>query len=100
MKLIPLKPVPSQTLTALLNGQNCKINVYQKSTGVYLDLFLNKNSIITAVMCRDRTRMVRQSYLGFSGDLIFADIEGNDDPTHLGFNTRFVLVYLEPLDIS
>ena len=47
MKGIPLKPVPSQTLSVLLNGQNCQISVYQKSTGVYLDLHINNSPIVT-----------------------------------------------------
>ncbi|HAP27314.1 MAG TPA: hypothetical protein DCR74_17190 [Achromobacter sp.] len=99
MKGIPLKPVPSQTLSVLLNGQNCQISVFQKSTGVYLDLYLNNSPIVSAVLCHDRVRLVRSDYLGFVGDLTFVDTQGHADPEYTGLGSRFVLAYMEPLEL-
>ncbi|WP_313622832.1 phage baseplate plug protein [Achromobacter sp.] len=99
MKGIPLKRVPAQTLSVMLNGQNCQISVYQKSTGVYLDLWLNNSPIVTSVLCHDRVRLVRSEYLGFLGDLTFVDTQGHADPEYLGFGSRFVLAYMEPLEL-
>ena len=99
MKIIPLTATPSQTLTALLSSQNCKINIYEKTTGVYLDLLVNNSPIIQAVLCLDRVRVVRETYMGFIGDLSFVDTQGTSDPTNSGFGTRFQLIYLEASDL-
>ncbi len=101
MLAIPLQPVPSQNLSVVLASQNCQINVYEKSTGVFLDLYVSNSPIITTTICRDRVRLVRESYLGFIGDLAFVDTQGLDDPTNenSGIGSRFVLVYLEASDL-
>jgi len=99
MKTIPLQAVPSQTLNVLLNQQQCQIAVYQKTTGLFLDLAINNSPVVTSVICRDRTRLVRQVYHGFSGELAFADMLGRDDPDYTQLGSRFVLVYLEPADL-
>lgn len=99
MKRIPLTPVPAQTLSVVLSDQNCQISVYQKSTGVYLDLELNNSPIATAVLCHDRARLVRSAYLGFVGDLTFVDTQGHADPQYQGLGSRFVLAYMEPLEL-
>ena len=95
MKVIPLLAVPSQTLSVLLGEQNCQINVYQKSTGLFLDLAVYNNVIVRAVRCLDRLRMVRTAYQGFVGDLAFADTQGYEDPAYTGLGARFLLLYLE-----
>lgn len=99
MNIIPLQAVPSQTLSVMLGGQNCQIEVYQKTTGVYLDLYINNAPIITTVLCRDRVRLIRQPYFGFIGDLTFADTQGANDPDYTGLGGRFELVYLEAVDL-
>lgn len=100
MLVIPLSATPSQTLNVLLASQQCKINVYAKSTGVFIDLYVNDAPIMTGVICRDRVKLVRQAYLGFTGDLVFVDTQGLNDPTYDGFGTRYMLVYLETTDLS
>lgn len=99
MLTIPLQATPSQSLSAVLGGQNCQINVYQKSTGMYLDLYVSNSPIITATICLDRVRMVRETYLGFIGDLAFADTQGVSDPVYTGLGTQYVLLYLEASDL-
>lgn len=99
MQVIPLSATPSQTLNVLLASQNCKINVYQKSTGVFLDLYVNDAPIVTGVICRDRVKLVRYGYIGFVGDLAFVDTQGANDPEHAGFGSRFLLTYLEAVDL-
>jgi hypothetical protein len=91
--------MPSQSLTVLLSSQNCQINVYEKSTGVFLDLYVNNAPIMTGVICRDRVLLVREDYLGFVGDLAFYDTQGTSDPTNSGFGTRYLLVYLAESDL-
>lgn len=91
MDTIPISALPSQTLSITLNGQYCLISVYQKSTGVYLDLTVNAKPICSTAICRDRVGIVR--LLGFVGQLRFVDTQGTNDPDYTGFNTRYKLTY-------
>ena len=99
MLVIPVAAKPSQKLSVLLAGQNCQINVYQKTTGLYLDLAINNVPVKSGIVCRDRVRLIRHPYLGFIGDLMFADTQGTSDPSSDGLGSRFLLVYLEAADL-
>lgn len=95
MYQIPLVTNENQTLNITLLTQQCTINVYQKRTGVYLDLTVNGNPIMYGQLCVDRSSMIKEDYLGFNGRLMFVDLLGNTNPVASGFNTRYILVYLE-----
>lgn len=99
MMTIPLQAVAAQTLNVSLSGQNCVINVYQKSVGLFLDLYIDDAPIVTAVLCHDRVRIVRDAYLGFIGDLFFADTQGVNDPVYTGLGAQFQFVYMEASDL-
>lgn len=100
MKFIPLQPLASQFLNVTLDGQACRIAVYQKSTGLFLDLTVANVVRMTCVVCRDRVRLVRQAYLGFVGDLAFIDTQGAQDPDYTGLGSRYQLAYLAPDDLA
>ena len=95
MNIIPLRPIHSQRMSVLLGAQNCQISVYQKSTGLFLDLYKNNEPVATTVLCRDRNRLVRFAYRGFTGDLAFIDMRGRQDPEYSGLGSRYLLAYLE-----
>lgn len=97
MLVIPLSPKPSQFVHVLLAGQDCRIAVYQKTTGLFLNLSIGTLPIKTAVICRDRVALIRQVYLPFVGDLFFKDLQGLDDPDYTGLGSRFVLGYQRTL---
>ena len=99
MLVLPLQPVPSQTFTTTLANQLCQINVYQKATGLFLDLYVSGAPVIYGVLCENLNRIVRNSYLGFVGDLAFFDNQGTDDPVYTGLGSRFSLIYLEAADL-
>jgi len=99
MRQIPLRAVPSQACSVVLGGQNCQVSVYQKSTGVFLDLLVNHAPVAMAVLCHDRVWLIRESYSGFIGDLAFIDTQGRDDPDYTGFGGRFQLMYREEADL-
>ena len=100
MQIIPLQAIPNQTLQVQLAGQNCAVNVYQLSTGVFVDLYLAGTVIISGVVAQDRNRIVRDAYLGFTGDLSFIDIQGTQDPDYTGLGGRYVLCYLDAFDLA
>ncbi|MDR3533947.1 MAG: hypothetical protein P4L90_25705 [Rhodopila sp.] len=97
--VVPLQPVPSQTVTVTLNNQACQINVYQLSTGLFVDLLVNNVLIIGGVIGEDRNVIVRSVYLGFSGDIAFIDTQGTEDPVSTGLGQRFFLMYFYPADL-
>lgn len=100
--VIPLTEAPAQTVSIALGIQSCRINVYTKSINVpiqaptdipsdplptyenqnpiFLDLYVNDALIVGGVLCLNETRIVRDAYLGFIGDLAFIDAAGNSDP--------------------
>lgn len=101
MLIVPLNLQPSQTLTIVLNNQPCRLNVYQRSTGVFVDLLVNDSQIVGGVIGLDRTFVVIDTYLGFVGDIAFADQQGTNDPFWTGFGAsgRYQLYYLLPAEI-
>jgi hypothetical protein len=109
MQIIPIQDVFSQEIPAVqLDGQNTQINLYQKNNNhLYCDVYVNNAPIVTGVICRNMTRIVRSSYLGFSGDLMFLDQQGTFaqpstglDPSSPGLGARYLLCYLTPTDIG
>ena len=99
MQQIPLKATPSQKLNITLGGQYCTLRIYTLSTGLFLDLLVNDAPILQGVQCVNRCRLIREAYLGFSGDLTMLDTQGDSDPDYTGLGSRFVLIYLAPTDL-
>lgn len=94
MALIPLAATPSQTVAVRLGDQSCQIAVYQKAPGLFLDLYVNDRLVVGGVICLNTALIVRDTYLGFAGDLAFFDLQGNTDPVYTGLGDRYVLAYV------
>jgi hypothetical protein len=92
--IVPLSPVPAQTLSIALGDQPCRIDVYQKSTGLYLNLYVADRPVVLGVLCRDRNVLVVDSYHGFTGDLSFYDTQGLSDPYYDALGSRWQLLWL------
>jgi hypothetical protein len=100
VQIIPITDTYSQALTVQLANQNCRINLYQKSTGFFCDLYINDVLIIGGVICENLNKIVRDAYLGFVGDLAFIDQQGVSDPSSPGLGTRYLFCYLELSDLA
>lgn len=100
MIFIPLQPLPSQSLTVTLAGQQTLIAVYQKGDFIYVDISVNGNPIQQGRMAHNAVRLVRHAYLGFIGDLAFVDMQGVTDPVYTGLGARYQLVYLSTTDLA
>lgn len=99
MQIVPLQPDPNQTLAVLLGTQSCQLNVYQKSTGLFMDVLVDNDLVIGGVLCLNNVRIVRSLYLGFQGDFSFIDTQGDADPDYTGLGGRYLLRYIEPADL-
>lgn len=101
---VPTQPVPSQQLQCQLYNQAVTLNLYQQAYGLYVDVLVGVSPIVQGVIALDRNRIVRSSYLGFSGDFVFVDLQAPAgqfglDPVFTGLNGRHLLIYLEPSDL-
>lgn len=99
MQSIPLQAVPAQIVSVVLAGQNCQIHVFQKSTGLFVDLSVNNNRLLSTRLARNAVPLVRHKYFGMIGDLMFLDMQGMDDPYYSGLDSRFKLVYIEGYEL-
>lgn len=97
---IPLVATPSQTITVNLDNQPTRLHVYQLSTGLFMDVYLSDQLVIGGVVCQNLNRIVRNRYLGYSGDFAWTDSVGNSDPSYVGIGSRFVLVYFTADEIA
>jgi hypothetical protein len=100
MQIVPLTDAYSQTLNITLGGQACQIDLKTRSTGLYCDLYVNDELKLGGAVCRNLARIVINTYLGFSGDLMFSDTQGTDDPSSPGLGSRFLLFYIEASDLA
>lgn len=99
-QVIPTTEAPSQQISTTLNGQDVLIQLYTKSLNVpiytpiateppvyqninpcFIDLYSGGTLIIGGVYVRQSSLVVRDVYLGFSGDLSVIDTSGAaEDP--------------------
>lgn len=98
MVQVTLQPVPSQQLQIVLNGQNCQIAVYQKTSGMFVDVNSGGTDISIGVIARNLVPLVPTVYFGFLGNLVFVDTQGDSDPTYDGLGSRYQLLYLTAAD--
>ena len=90
---IPLNATASQTLNVILNQRLVRLDVYQRSTGLYMDVWLNDTQIVAGAICQNLNPVVHADYLGLGGDFVFVDTQGSDDPTYDGLGDRFILTF-------
>ncbi len=102
MKLIPLNAVPSQTVSAVLGDQFVGLSIRQLRYGMFMDVSVDGVLLIGGVECQNLNRIVREAYLGFSGDFVWRDTQGSDDPyyTGIGDGGRWQLLYLSPDELA
>lgn len=92
---VGLQAVKSQTVLITLGGQQCTIRLIQRESFLYMDLSVNNAPVFQGVPCLYGNKLVRYAYLGFKGDLVFIDNQGDNDPSYDGIGSRFTLYYIE-----
>jgi len=100
-QVVPTTTAPSQAINITLAGQQCLINLYTKSTNLpvaqlgsvitdpvyenanpcFVDLYVNgvADPTIAGAYVRSGSLLVRDTYLGFLGDLSVIDTSGADE---------------------
>lgn len=92
MIVVPLNPVPNQTVVVTLAGQVARITVRTLGSLLYFSL----EGVALNRVARDRQRLlVDAKYHGFVGDFQFVDTKGAEDPQYWGLGDRWLLTYGE-----
>ena len=100
MQNVTLQPVKSQELSISLAGQSVTLRIVQRSTGLFVDIGLSGLWIAQGVACLNCNKIVRYPYLGFQGELFFADTKGSEDPIYDQLGSRFQLFYATAEEMS
>lgn len=100
MQTVSVQAIPNQTMQAQLGAQAVTLNIYQFAYGLFMDVLLAGNKIATCVPCLNLNLIVRYGYLGFSGDFVWFDTQGTEDPVYTGLGSRWLLLYLSPADLA
>lgn len=100
METIPLQPIQNQAVHVTLAEQACTIVLRQRDPGLFVDLYVNNALVVGGVIAQNINRIVRDTYRGFAGDLLFEDSQQDADPYYSGLGSRWVLCYLSPADIA
>ena len=104
MLVVPLQPVNSQYVTFNVSNQPVQLQITQRSTGLFVDVYLNNALLMGGILARNAVPMLQNTYLGFEGDLAFYDTQATNatngaDPYYTGLGSQFLLVYLAPGDL-
>lgn len=95
--VIPVQSLPYQTFNVIINGQFIRIDLYQRSTGLYLDLWQSDIRTVAGAICQNENPILHAPYLGLGGDLFFMDFQGASDPTYDGLGSRYLLIYADAI---
>lgn len=90
---IPLQPFPSQQIVVTVGGQNVTIVTRQLGGRQYFSASTSGLVLCRNVLFVDRTFLIQAPYLGFSGDFMSVDTQGNEMPVFSQWGSRFWLVY-------
>lgn len=93
MKIIPLSPVPSQTLKVVLDDQDCEISVLMRGQHLYLDLTVNGIIIQRGAILLDGVSAIQIPTRNFLGTLAIVDTQGNEAPRFEGLGSRWLLCF-------
>ena len=93
MKTLPLRAIKAQYVSAALDGQNVTLFLIQRDGSLFVDIWLNGVIIGASVIAHNAVALVARDYAGFSGNLMFFDTQGKDDPLYSGLGSRWQLVY-------
>lgn len=101
--VVPLRPLPAQSLLVTLNQSRCRLDVYVKrryplgeapSPALYVDVYANDVLVLGGVLARNGAPLLRDAYLAIDGELFFVDTQGDADPEVAGLGSRWVLGYV------
>lgn len=92
---IPVTSTPSQSLNVIINGTVFRLDIYQRSTGLYMNVWVNGVVVVSGAICQNLNPVVHADYLSLGGDFVWVDMQGSQDPVYSGLGSRYVLTFSE-----
>ncbi len=92
-EIIPLRAIPWQSFSVVLNGQNCVLSLRQMGERLYADLTCNDVEIFAGRLCTLGTKLNCYPTTNFQGSLFFFDNFGKQDPQYEGLGDRWTLIF-------
>lgn len=93
MLIVPLSPIPSQTLKIVLDDQDCEISVLTRGPNLYLDLTVDGVIIQQGALLLNYVSAIQIPSRSFKGTLAMFDTQGNEAPRWDGLGSRWLLFY-------
>ena len=100
MYKIPLQPVPNQSFSVVLDEQNCRINIRQMGSSLFLSLTADELDVCKTHICQNRELIPAWSTNRFKGKLAFVDQIGKSHPEYSELGSRYTLCYLTEEECS
>lgn len=101
--IIPIRPIPNQTLNVVLNGQNCTIDILTRGGHTFLNLFVDNQPVVQGRKL-SLTRVVPYEYLQtkFIGNIALLNNDPNtkDKPEYTKFSLTQSLIYYQESDLT
>lgn len=86
ISVIPLDSYPNQDVSFVLQNKRWFITLVSRLGMLYASVENDHDGIIIQNrVCLNQTPITK--------NLVFIDVDGNDNPTYTGLNSRFFLVY-------
>lgn len=96
-QIIPVQPVPNQQFQVELDDATAQITLTTTDYGMLADVVYNGVAVALSRLCLDRTDLNPAAYQGMPQGLYFVDMQGTSAPVYTGLNTRYLLLYGDPL---
>lgn len=90
---IPVSAMPSQSFNVIINSVVFRLDIYQRSTGLYMNVWVLGSIVISGAICQNLNPVIHSDYLGLGGDFVWVDTQGSNDPTYDGLGSRYVLTF-------
>lgn len=103
MKKLSLLKVANQEFNAVLQDQDCTIQIRQIGDYVYFSLWSGDTLICQNRLVVTGLKILQNSPFDFIGDFVFLDAQdetGAENPNYEQFEDRFILIYLESQDLE
>lgn len=100
MTIIPIGDQPAQILSTTIEGKQCRLRIVTRQGALWLDLSISGVSSVAGALCLNGVKIMRDAYLGLTGDLMFVDTQGSSDPASPGLGSRFQLMYVTPDEVA
>lgn len=97
---VPLIALPDQCLQIILGNQDVTLRVYTRDNRLYTDLGVTGVMVWRGFIARNLLPCKFYPYLAFTGQLVFVDMQGQDDPRWEGLGTRWVCMYLTDVEMA